>query len=984
LENGYDAMKIGFIPEKTKSSTTETPQEALKVPKTRSKVRKPALEESLNHDDMDVDDNDDTNTAFERFDNAGLPAGSITSGNGLNAMAESMKSSPSRTRPISRGSTTSSKSLRLNLTRKSSDGLTSTPAIDHETQAEESDDSSSDGSSDSDYSSESSSDDEPSSAKSKGGATDTSTSGSEDDSSDSSSDGSSDSDEEPEESSSKLYSNLSASPQKSLTPSKMTPRQPAAGQGKTQTRKRNERRRVHNTLARYKEKGILPAGITVDEFHKLGLRPDSSPEEAVAALKAIRATKKGEESISVLNAKTLEARREELLASIASGGVEVGVESSDKVKKPQKSNKTLKEIASSTAESHATIKSPVPTPELKKTSAENSIERQQPSASLLEATPDHPMEAEIGTPHISSTPKPATSIQDIPNSAESSRSLSRSGLRSDAGAAARRMIIAGLGMKTPKTKQDEDRLRNHFMKNIRPVTIPKVTEQTPPVTVNDVVDEDPDAWRNVINYRAVECCHDGIELSEPPFPFVQRWDPQQQVSKPGCSKRKRNQRNQEQYYDEPSSSKKQQLSSQEGKKGKRGTRNTAQTSLQDWNTEINAYEELSFDQSFQEDSFMQNVQHSHENQLPNDSVKRDVNKQPMKYIIEGASTVPDDLALLPEDPSTLPDLSAEEVKVGMTIAFKQMEMTEAWTPQISTYKTAIVIFAPEGGELHLALAQRDRKQSTYDVETGEKIYGKFEMPMEDDEDEDEGKIYVTLDELIEPKIVAVYNSDIEVSEGAGDGLQLEGNPRTDGSFTLNQDEDSAGAQFSHVTETPLHSDAQEPELNSLQEESLVSQQIDHELHQEFVPQADESDLPEEQETSEESMLPDRQMSQPVQGSVQSGELSLPERQISILEPEYAELDESVVPEPKVNQLGRKFAQYESNSEPENSHVGNLADSKETRPGQEIQESDLRLDQSHQEPKLTGAKSGEPEHQNNTDPQLNTVGHKSLFTRYGSD
>jgi hypothetical protein len=60
-------------------------------------------------------------------------------------------------------------------------------------------------------------------------------------------------------------------------------------------------------------------------------------------------------------------------------------------------------------------------------------------------------------------------------------------------------------------------------------------------------------WRDKIVYRAVECVEDGVELSEPPFPFVQRWDPQQQFTKKqrnGRSKRK--DRDNEQYLESSS------------------------------------------------------------------------------------------------------------------------------------------------------------------------------------------------------------------------------------------------------------------------------------------------------------------------------------------------------------------------------------------------------------------------------------------------
>jgi hypothetical protein len=53
--------------------------------------------------------------------------------------------------------------------------------------------------------------------------------------------------------------------------------------------------------------------------------------------------------------------------------------------------------------------------------------------------------------------------------------------------------------------------------------------------------DDPDEWRERIDLRAVELCDQGVELSTPPFPFHQGWDPQY-PRKEKRKKRKRSQR----------------------------------------------------------------------------------------------------------------------------------------------------------------------------------------------------------------------------------------------------------------------------------------------------------------------------------------------------------------------------------------------------------------------------------------------------------
>jgi hypothetical protein len=68
------------------------------------------------------------------------------------------------------------------------------------------------------------------------------------------------------------------------------------------------------------------------------------------------------------------------------------------------------------------------------------------------------------------------------------------------------------------------------MKDVRPLVNPRTLQNGDGGKASDAPvedEEDPDAWREKIIYKAVECCHEDMVLSEPPFPFVQRWDPQQ-------------------------------------------------------------------------------------------------------------------------------------------------------------------------------------------------------------------------------------------------------------------------------------------------------------------------------------------------------------------------------------------------------------------------------------------------------------------------
>ncbi|OHW93907.1 hypothetical protein CSPAE12_07633 [Colletotrichum incanum] len=313
--------------------------------------------------------------------------------------------------------------------------------------------------------------------------------------------------------------------------------------------------------------------------------------------------------------------------------------------------------------------------------------------------------------------------------------------------ATRRMLMGSLGLKNPKTKADEDKIRQDLMRGVRPHTNARLAEASSqpdePAQTQESVQEDPEAWREKIAYRAVECCHDGIELSEPPFPFVQRWDPQQQVeewfgskNKRG-GKRKRVQRNQAQYYEDgdPQASKKRRVTGD----SVGVTFSDAVESLEEGNTTLN-YDD------------------------PPDE------PPVVKAAGEGSqATDIDDLPSLPSDLTTLPDLRPGEAKLGMVITWKQWLLSSAtnWQPEVVNLTGIIVRVHDENAtDLEFLLAQRDRDvdrtEKKYDEDTGERVYDRFEAPDDDDDADDEpdqGYRRLKYLDLIEPKIVQLPLED---------------------------------------------------------------------------------------------------------------------------------------------------------------------------------------------------------------------------------
>ena len=428
---------------------------------------------------------------------------------------------------------------------------------------------------------------------------------------------------------------------------------------------------------------------------------------------------------------------------------------------------------------------------------------------------------EDSTREISTQSIPTSPPEPIENATPPRRA------RLDLGAG-RRLLFGALGIKTPKTKHDEDKLRVDLMKGVRPLVAPK-PDSSAPAAHDDDLDEDPDAWRQSITYRAVECCHNDVQLSEPPFPFVQRWDPQQQGnrSKHGTQsgKRKKDLRDDPQFYDSNQRpSKKQKL-----RKAKHGYAEEAE------------YLDGSYEPSYEEGSTIVDYDDgAHDSELPEENATSGVRSQLLNGLnygeSAGSSQEPADLAPLPEDPSTLPDLMVGQVMTGMTIAFKQLIMSETtkWQPQISAYRTAIIIANPDNGELHLTLALRDRKlpEKYYDEETGNRIYGKFDMPIEeDDEDQDDGMLNLQFSELLEPKIVQNAPDSLIIDSAADAAAPTVPVVNSDHLSPLNNTAFTE-EQPSHVTETPLYTDVPESYASAqdiVQEQESIGQRDTTEL-----------------------------------------------------------------------------------------------------------------------------------------------------------
>ncbi|RBR07838.1 hypothetical protein FVER53590_11171 [Fusarium verticillioides] len=312
--------------------------------------------------------------------------------------------------------------------------------------------------------------------------------------------------------------------------------------------------------------------------------------------------------------------------------------------------------------------------------------------------------------------------------------------------AGRRLLLGALGIKNPKNKAEEDKLRDSLMKNVKPLQNPRVQVEEDKVKddkpAEEQPDEDPEAWRKKISYRAVECCHNDVVLSEPPFPFVQRWDPQQQYGSMRKRKRASQNFNDESYYEEDSQQwngdEEWNDNSQRKKKKNKKRKNKS------------GYDGEYDEEESREGSFGTGANGDEDIVLNYDDI-------PTKHRPEESQfTDTDDLPSLPSDVTTLPSLSLSDMKPGMVATWKQLVMSKAtnWQPEM-VQMTGLILSISEDNCMHVLLAMRDREgnDKEYDEHTGQRIYAKFEAPDLDEDEEDDGRREIPWTEMSDPRLV---------------------------------------------------------------------------------------------------------------------------------------------------------------------------------------------------------------------------------------
>jgi hypothetical protein len=369
----------------------------------------------------------------------------------------------------------------------------------------------------------------------------------------------------------------------------------------------------------------------------------------------------------------------------------------------------------------------------------------------------------------------------------------------------RRMLFGALGLKTPKTPAAEQELREKLAKRghisangrAKRAVVEEADDWETWKTPVSVPTQAEEAWVDRLILSAVECEVEGQVLSKPPFPFVQRWQHDKQNSQLLGHLEEYNRVNGE------------------------GQQDTSAVT-----------DELGNGGPYvEEDTLLYGVRHSAviQNQLIQEAQELENGKDTR------LSTAPD----LPSatDFNVFEALKPEDAVAGTVIAFKQLDMSKEtnWQPQISAYRLAEVQEALEDGTLKVSLAERDRISTplSFNHQTGERNFEKFEMPVDAEElGPDTGMREILYGDLIEPKLVVRKSMGPSVAESTEAAHTSTGGSKPDKGTSQLKDfakssEDSVGQPSAQVeVSTP-----QQMEISNLIKDACFHSSLDTELLQ---------------------------------------------------------------------------------------------------------------------------------------------------------
>ncbi|KAI7561429.1 hypothetical protein KC343_g8938 [Hortaea werneckii] len=519
-------------------------------------------------------------------------------------------------------------------------------------------------------------------------------------------------------------------------------------QGKTKTQERNARRRDSKKLAFLKrEEGEVvqdqsqpepasanqvvralaaaendPSTETLDNSPEAGdpQEEEDKHEGQVEAEERDEDEDEGPETQSNLAAKQLEVNRQQLLAQIASGGVEVD----NKAKRGLK--RRAADIENNGNSENSTTASLAPTEPTSGDGTPENIEAQSNMAGAAK--------------------KKALGATDmIPSSVARRSKLDLAG--------STRLLLGSLGVRVPKTQQEKDalqkKLKDRNNQRMAPPPDPEAPAPAPKKASETALaedqqghesEDDDESWREKIDLNAVECCEEGINLSTPPFPFYQRWDPQQR-------RKKSKARNGRAYAAG------QGAQPRKGRK-KRSRDNTAGEELMETYDKYNQNgggDALDYDDEWgveEDDEYWEEgalLDDDYDDEDPYDADQQLRDEAAMGEVDDGFPP-------LPEDVTTLPLLAETDAKNSDILVYKELVCSAAtgWQPNMLTRTVQLMRKDDDGWDVKMAT--RDLRPKEYDEE-GNRVYGKFEMQGLSDDEGEEGTKTMAWAEMSEPRLL---------------------------------------------------------------------------------------------------------------------------------------------------------------------------------------------------------------------------------------
>ena len=379
---------------------------------------------------------------------------------------------------------------------------------------------------------------------------------------------------------------------------------------------------------------------------------------------------------------------------------------------------------------------------------------------------------ETKSPMIPETETASTSEQ--PPASDSATKRSRLDV-----AASRRLVFGSLGLRTPKSKAEEEALRAKLAGSSKVNETALKPEygldghHSPPQN-KPGASVDDESWKGKLIISAVECEKHGVKMDPPPFPFKQHWmkrntkGPEQvpeldygdEASSPAVPPPDLR------FQDVPDATQRMKVKKLCGSLPNFTIRECYNALLKsDWNHEdaVNLLfsAEASSGPGGGHDIGSQPIQHVDE--TSNDS-------RTVSFAKDDLDGMP-----IPTDFAALPDLERTHVLPGAVVAYKENHLGPTFQPEVSPYRIAKVEDFDEDSWVNVTLAVKDRRgPPARDLETGEIITNNFEIRTDEDDETDDGVRQIPFAMMLDAKLVqagdAVPQTEIAGSLRGGDAV----------------------------------------------------------------------------------------------------------------------------------------------------------------------------------------------------------------------